>query len=118
MSKAAIGTTLSTSRAKRAHKMSVVNLADTASLLAEVTNVFHTDEDMGTAQKVLDTRAAIEKTCAEKQEEIKQIIRGVLHTPPHILAACAPCLARAVPGLVLSGTSCACCRILANSARA
>eukprot|EP01051_Picozoa_sp_SAG22_P005017 SAG22_NODE_286_length_12969_cov_6.982828_7_plen_198_part_00 len=52
-----------------------VNLADTASLLAEVTNVFHTDEDARLAEKVVDTRSAIEKTCTEKQEEIKQIIR-------------------------------------------
>ena len=52
-----------------------VNLADTASLLAEVTNVFHTDEDVKTAHKIVETRAAVEQTCREKQEEIKSIIR-------------------------------------------
>jgi|EP01047_Picozoa_sp_COSAG01_P009986 hypothetical protein len=53
-----------------------VNLADTASLLTEVTNVFTPQDDMLLADKVVNTTAAIERQVQEKQAEIKQIVRG------------------------------------------
>ena len=59
---------------------SQVNLADTASLLTEVTNVFalspeYAGEDLKLADKLLKTNEQVTQAFDEKQAEIKEIIR-------------------------------------------
>ena len=64
-----------------------VNLADTASLLTEVTNVFTPEDDVNVVKSFLGTKEQIERTAAEKRDEIKQIVRGALPSRRASLAA-------------------------------
>ena len=56
------------------------NLADTASLLTEVTNVFNPEEDLTVLNKFVETSAETTRGAEEKQAEIKQIVRGARPT--------------------------------------
>ena len=71
------------------------NLADTASLLTEVTNVFNPEEDVAVLNKFVETSAETTRGAEEKQAEIKQIVRGAWptssprHAPRRAAAAAA-----------------------------
>ena len=74
------------------------NLADTASLLTEVTNVFNPEEDVAVLNKFVETSAETTRGAEEKQAEIKQIVRGARPTscPRHCRGrgrgrCCRPC---------------------------
>ena len=62
---------------------SSVNLADTASLLTEVTNVFNPGDDMQLAEKFAATDTAIQRACAEKKEEMNNILQGATEPLPY-----------------------------------
>ena len=68
------------------------NLADTASLLTEVTNVFNPEEDLTVLNKFVETSAETTRGAEEKQAEIKQIVRGA--RPPSCRAAPRHCHGR------------------------